>query len=501
MLIDSWRRSTMRLLSAVILNLIFLTVCAGAQAIEKKGDNPKASTSANDVLQKRVEQLEEQLAAIKIELARIKEQAKPAVNDTADIKPTDQGSEKAAVVSTAIKTENRAQTDPKQLGIDLGPVRLTPYGTLFFNAFSNSGAVNNNDVPLFAAATGQGGTSASARQTRLGMRFEGARLGTARVGGVIEADFFGGFPTVGIGENFGVVRIRSAFVKLDWERTSLTLGQDWMPFAPVNPTSLAAAAIPQLAAAGNNWARIPQVRVDHKIGNHVTITGAILAPQTGDHPAGSSFFLQPNSGAVSRTPFLQSRVAFGDKDWFGTKKLGTIGLSAHYGRSKIPLGSTSAGSNVESVGIALDWNIPLHKRVALSGEGFWGRNLGGFQAGIFQGINTEFAYRDGLTVRPAGARSIGTKGGWTQLSFTPDLFKDRWTLYGSVGVDDPRNADLTSVSRFNFRSRNLVLAFNTIYKVTPQLSFGAEYRRFVTQYLVTGRRTSQHVNLSAAYSF
>ncbi|MEQ1922603.1 MAG: hypothetical protein ABL952_08845 [Pyrinomonadaceae bacterium] len=491
----------MRLLSAIVISLVFLTIFAGAQAIEKKVDTPNPGTSADDVLQKRVEQLEEQLAAIKIELARIKEQAKPAEKNTSAIKPAERPDEKTSAVSTAIKTENRAQTDQKQLGIDLGSVRLTPYGTLFFNAFSNSGAVNNNDVPLFAAASGQGGTSASARQTRLGLRFEGARLGTARVGGVIEADFFGGFPTVGIGENFGVVRVRSAFVKLDWERTSLTLGQDWMPFAPVNPASLAAAAIPQLAAAGNNWARIPQIRVDHKIGNHLTITGAILAPQTGDHPSGSTFFLQPNSGAISRTPFLQSRIAFADKDWLGTKKLGTIGVSAHYGQSKIPLGTTSAGSEVESVGIALDWNIPLHRRVGLSGEGFFGRNLGGFQAGIFQGVNTEFAYRDGSTIRPAGARAIGTKGGWAQIGFTPDLFKDRWTLYASVGLDDPHDQDLTSVSRFNFRSRNLALAFNTIYKVTPQLSFGAEYRRFVTQYFVTGRRTSQHINLAAAYSF
>lgn len=491
----------MKFILTILFNLVLLTVSANAQAIERKTETPDPSRSVNDLLQQRVEQLEEQLAAIKIELARIKAQTKPVEKDTPSIPPADRQGETTTAVSTAIKTENRAQTDQRQLGVDLGPVRLTPYGTLFFNAFSNSGAVNNNDVPLFAAATGQGGNSASARQTRLGLRFEGAKLGTARVGGVIEADFFGGFPSVGIGENFGVVRVRSAYVKLDWEKTSLTLGQDWMPFAPVNPTSLAAAAIPQLAAAGNNWARIPQIRLDHKIGDHVTVTGAILAPQTGDHPTGSTFFLQPNSGAISRTPFLQSRIAFADKDWFGTKKLGSIGISTQYGRSKIPLGTTSASSEVESVGIALDWNIPLAKRVTLSGETFWGRNLAGFQAGIFQSINTEFAYRDGSTIRPAGARAIATRGGWTQIGFTPDLFKDRWTLYASFGLDDPRDEDLSSVSRFNFRTRNLAYAFNTIYKVTPQLSFGAEFRRFVTSYLVTGRRTSRHINLAAAYSF
>lgn len=481
----------------IILTLVIFTATAAAQAIDKKTEPTEPPPPVNDLLQQRIQELEAQLTSIQSELSRMKASIRPGDKPDAAVKTT----EKSDSAVAGNKTQPKAQTEQKQLGIDLGSVRLIPYGTIYFNVFSNSGAVNNSDIPLFASATGQGGNSASGRQTRLGLRFEGAKFGTARVGGVIEADFFGGFPTVGIGENFGVVRIRSANVKLDWEKTSLTLGQDWMPFAPVNPTSLAAAAIPQLAAAGNNWARIPQIRLDHRVGDHVTVTAAILAPQTGDHPTGSTFFLQPNSGGISRTPFLQSRIAFADKDWFGTKKLGSIGISTHYGRSKIPLGTTSAGSEVESVGVALDWNIPLQKRVAISGEVFSGRNLGGFQAGIFQGINTEFAYREGSTIRPAGARAIGTRGGWTQVAFTPDILQDRWTLYASVGIDDPRDQDLLSVSRFNFRTRNLAFAFNTIYKFTPQLSFGAEFRRFMTDYLVTGERTSQHVNLAATYSF
>lgn len=482
-----------------IFILVFFVVAVNAQSVEKKAD-PEGTPRPTDQLEQRIKDLESQIAAIKSELTKIKEAAKQekAAEPMTTASSTAVRSDPQTVSK---KPDNTAAAAPKQLGIDLGPVRLTPYGTIYFNAFSNNGAVNNNDVPLFATPSGQGGNSASARQTRLGLKFEGGRIGGARVGGVLEADFFGGFPSMGIGENFGVVRIRSANVKLDWEKTSLVLGQDWVPFAPLNPTSLAAAAIPQLAAAGNNWARLPQVRVDHKLNDHVTVTAAILAPQTGDQPTGSTFFLQPNSGAVSRSPFIQTRISYADKNWFESGKSGSVGVSTQYGRSKIPLGTISAGSEIESIGVAFDWNIPFHKRVALIGEAFWGRNLGGFQAGIFQSINTEFAYRNGSTIRPAGARAIGTKGGWSQISFTPDLFKDRWTLYASLGLDDPRNEDLTSVSGFNFRTRNFAYALNTIYKVTPQLSFGAEFRRFITDYFVTGRRRSQHVNLAASYSF
>lgn len=504
------RRSALRsFLIALGLAVLVFTFDVHAQMAETKGassQGPAPVTSASrDEIERKVMQLEEQLGSLKAEL----ESLKKLMSATGDRKEqeaeaaTDAGvSQKAAGTTsqTVAAAPKQQQTQPqKQIGFDVGSVRIVPYGAIYFNAFNNSGSVNNQDVPMFAAAGGQSGASASLRQTRLGLRFDGAKLGTGRLGGVIEADFFGGFPSVGIGENFGIVRLRLANVRMDWEKTSVTVGQDWMPFAPVNPTSIASAAIPQLASAGNNWARLPQVRVDHRLNEHLTITGAVLAPQTGDYPA-SSFSLQNSSGSSSHVPFLQSRIAYAAKDWWGTKRSGSIGLSGHFGRSSLFVGS-SVEQDVDSVGLALDWNFPLHTRVSFAGEAFSGRNLGGFQAGVFQSVNTEFAFRSGSSVTPAGARAIGTRGGWLQVGFTPDLFRDRWSIYGSVGIDDPRNEDLTSISRANFRARNLAYAFNTIYKVTPQFSLGAEFRRFQTTYFITGRRSSEHVNLGAVYSF
>lgn len=158
--------------------------------------------------------------------------------------------EPSSPASQAAKQETKPA--PKVTGIDLGPVRATPYGTIYFNAFGNSGGTNNADVPLFATPTNQGNVSMSVRQTRLGLKLEGPTIAHAKSRGQIEADFFGGFPAVGVGENFGVVRLRLAFVQLDWGKTSLEVGQDWIVFAPNNPVSIAAAAIPQMAAAGES---------------------------------------------------------------------------------------------------------------------------------------------------------------------------------------------------------------------------------------------------------
>lgn len=488
----------------IILFALFLTFspqfsAQNASVGENKPDlKGETSAASGDEVKERIKQLEDQILTMQSQIESLKNQVnqKAAATETKTA-----ATEPKAETKMTENAKTEAKIQPKQLGIDLGGVRLTPYGTIYFNAFSNNGGTNNADDPLFATLTGQGGTSASVRQTRLGLRFEGAKVGKANLSGVIEADFFGGFPTVPIGENFGVVRIRLANARLDWEKTSVTIGQDWMPFAPVSPNSLAAAAIPQLAAAGNNWARLPQIRVDRKLTNKITLTGAILAPQTGDYSTTSTFFLQPNSGAISKTPFFQSRLSFADKNWLGAKKVGAIGVSAHYGRSRVLTGAQNIRNDIDSVGVAADWNFPLHKRVVILGEAFTGRNLAGFQGGIFQNYVTDFANRNGSVLVAGGVRAIGTNGGWIQLGFTPAILNDKLTLFGSAGIDNPHDEDLVSISRTNYRKQNNAFAFNVLYKLTTQFSLGAEYRHFETFYLFSNKRTAEHINLSGAFNF
>lgn len=505
-----------------VLISVFLTfgLTANAQTVaqtnaEAKSDQTKTSAvTTNDETQNRVRQLEEQMKIMQAQLDALKrlvnQNQTPTIAAQTETKPATETiaakTENKTTETTAapIKTETKQSSPPRQkpLGVDIGAARLVPYGTIYFNAFGNSAGTNNADVPLFATPTGSSDASGSLRQTRLGFRLEGARVGNANLKAVLEADFFGGIPNIGIGENFGVVRLRLANARLDWEKTSLTVGQDWMVFAPVNPTSLAAAAIPQMAAAGNSWARLPQIKIERKLGKNFSFQSAILAPQTGDYNTASNFFLQPTSGAASKLPFFQSRLAFAETNWFKSKKAGGIGLSGHYGRSKVFTGATSNIENdIESAALALDWNFPLAERVRLAGEAFFGRNLGGFQAGVFQSYNNDFAYRAGATVIPGGVRSIGTRGGWAQLGFTPDAFKDNLSLYASIGIDDPADADLTSRAPRDFRRQNFSFAFETIYKLTAQIQIGGGFSRLQTLYVLSGRRNANHVNLSAAYSF
>ncbi|MBK8149621.1 MAG: hypothetical protein IPK58_15805 [Acidobacteria bacterium] len=451
-----------------------------------------SAQTAPDV-QEQIKKLEAQMQAMQAELERLKKAtATPA--QTA----------KTETPVPAATPEKKAEPEKRPVGFELGNgVRAVPYGTIYFNLFGNDAGTNNSDIPLFAATAGRGNTSASVRQTRLGLRIEGLKIGNAKITGVVETDFYGGSPAISTGENFGVVRVRLANAKIDWKNTSVTIGQDWIPFAPQNPVSIADAAIPQFAAAGNNWARLPQVKIEERFADgRIVWQGAVLAPQTGDSNSTANFLQQPNSGALSRIPFFQTRLGFNDKNWLGTKKAGTIGVSAHYGRSRAA--STTApiaDFNVDSYGVALDWNFPLHKRFSWVGEAFFGQNLAGFQAGVFQNFNTDYAVRVNNVLTPRGVRGIRTYGGWTQVGITPKIKGDKLAFYASIGLDDPRNSDLVNTRNRDFRTRNLAWAFDTIYKFTPQLQIGLEFRQLNTDYVLSGRKRANHVNLGAAYSF
>lgn len=467
------------------ISLVFLAIILVAAY-------PVYAQTPTDDVGARIAQLEAQLKLLSDDLAKLKQSVSPAT-----IAPGDRAMGPPAA-------EKKAEATAKTIGVDLpNGLKVIPYGTIYFNAFLNDAGTNNIDIPLFATPTGGGNSSASARQTRFGVRIEGGRFGDANVTGVIEADFFGGSPAVNIGENFGVVRLRLANARINWEKTSVLLGQDWVIFAPNNPVSIADAAIPQFAAAGNPWARLPQARVERRFsGGRFSLQAAILAPQTADSSSAANFLLQPNAGALSRVPFLQSRAAFNGTNMFGSGKNGSIGFSTHFGRSRASVASSPAVSQeIDSYGFALDWNLPLQKRVVLTGETFLGSNLGGLQAGIFQNFNADHAIRQGNALIPDGVKGIGTRGGWAQLGITPKTAGDKLTFYGSIGLDDPEDEDFISTQPKNFRTRNLAIAFDAIYKMTQYLQIGVEFRRMETTYTQSGLKRAHHLNFGAAYSF
>jgi hypothetical protein len=384
---------------------------------------------------------------------------------------------------------------PPQAAKPAETLKITPFGIAYFNLFSNSDPTNNADVPLFVTpAAGPGNTSATARQSRLGLRVTGASVGSAKVSGVLEADFFGGYPAVGIGDNMGVLRLRLANARLDWAKGSLIVGQDWMVFAPVNPLSLSSAGIPLFAAGGNPWARLPQVRGEWKT-KSVLVQGAVLAPQTGDF--NSAFFYVPGSGALSETPFVQGRGAFTFANFAASKKVATVGVSAHFGQSRVI--ANGFDRKIDSNGLAGDWVLPLGTKVTVQGELFAGANLGGFQAGIFQGLIADGAVPGpGGTPVLDGPRGISTQGGWVQVLVAPTATV---TAHVGFGMDDPDDEDFLTVVRRESRIENTAISVGFQHKASAQITWGVEYRYLETTYLIAGDKTNGHVNAAFTFTF
>ena len=116
-------------------------------------------------------------------------------------------------------------------------VRLS--GMVLLNAFHTRGAVDNIDLPLTARpiAPGESGGSSAAtvRQSLLSLEVFGPQWGGAKTSGELKFDFFGGFPATTEGVTSGLVRLRTATLRLEWENTSIVAGQDTPFFSPRSP--------------------------------------------------------------------------------------------------------------------------------------------------------------------------------------------------------------------------------------------------------------------------
>lgn len=60
--------------------------------------------------------------------------------------------------------------------------------------------------------------------SRLGVKVKGPNVWGAKMSGTLEGDFFGNTEA-----SIGLLRLRHAYVNMDWSKTSLTMGQTWYP--------------------------------------------------------------------------------------------------------------------------------------------------------------------------------------------------------------------------------------------------------------------------------
>ncbi|HUJ94902.1 MAG TPA: hypothetical protein VLW84_06545 [Terriglobales bacterium] len=374
-------------------------------------------------------------------------------------------------------------------------VRLS--GILLFNLFSNRGYVDNQDVPTWVLPedVGSGHTAGgSVRQSEFGLEVFGPHLAGARASGNVQVDFSGGFPDTLNGLSYGLVRLRTADVRLDWDRTSLIVGQDNLFLSPSTPTSFASLSVPALAYAGNLWGWIPQARVEHRfsLSERQTLTwqAGVLDNFTGEPPQ-ASYVRFPTAGENSGQPAYATRVAW-SRDVLGRPLI--FGASGYYSRQDWGL-----PSKVDGWAGITDWQIPLLSRLSLSGEFYRGRGIGGL-GGAF-GRSVIFSGPE--STPGTELRAVNSAGGWSQLKFT---LSPKVEFNGAFGLDNPYAQDLRAfpqpTSYFPASiGQNRGAFLNIIYRPRSALLLAGEYRRLRTFEIPGGSPTAEQVNLSMGILF
>jgi hypothetical protein len=410
--------------------------------------------------------------------------------------PSEPLPDRVAALEETTQLLNSKLNDQYQSKVDsASKYRIRLSGIVLLNLFSNRGQTDNSDIPSYVTGPNQGGNfGATLRQSEIGLEAFGPTLAGAKISASLQADFAGGFPETWNGVNSGLFRLRIARMRMDWQKTSIVVGQDDLFVSPLSPTSFASLAVPALNYAGNLWAWTPQVRIEHRFdlsdSNRITVQGGIMDNLVGEFPS-NSYFRSPGPGEKSSQP------AFGFRTAWTTNLLGrtvTLGAAGYYSRQ-----DWSFDHYVDGWAGMTDWEIPIVSRLSLSGEFYRGRAV----AGIGGGISNSVVF-DGNPALPYTAiHGLDDIGGWTQLKFKAN---SRLEFNAAFGLENPTSAEVRAGSASQAYLGPLLVQnrggmFNFIYRPRSNLLFSTEYRYLQSFPVSTTNNSADQFNVMMGVLF
>jgi len=331
-------------------------------------------------------------------------------------------------------------------------------------AYDNHKTSHGNFVMWSAIGKENEQFNMTANQTRFGLKANGKNYKRVNVFAQVEFDLYGSPSGATVAQNKAMLQLRHAYFSLQYDNFKLNAGQTSDIISPLNPSTLNYSV---MWGIGNMGYRRPQISMYYTaqasemtsvtfgggffrtIGNDLTPTFSLAAGETSDGE---------DDGTDAAIPSVQGIMDVKHKFESGASV--RFGVSGLFGRLKT---ESNMGSfeEYESWGMNGHVDVKASNSFGFKGEAFSGSNLGSYFGGILNSNTVE---------------GIEAVGGWGALWFKTS---PKVALNLGVGVDDPKDEDLSNGSR----SYNQMIYGNVNYSIVPQVVLGLEVGQVKTDYI------------------
>jgi len=461
----------------------------------------KRCREQNENLQRLLQQTREELTQLRQELRDLRSVLTARQSTVEPSTPADEISKPigpgADLASRLAQAEDRVEINATQIKEQAqtkvesdSRFKVRLFGTVlnntYFNTHDSSEAAVPTAAPPKSARVANGGRNfgSTLHQTTFGFAMTGPKLGEARLSADVEFDFYGGTPENYGADTLGALRMRTASARVDGTRTSLVMGLMTPVFSPLNPASFASVYYSPFGDSGNLWQWRPQIMVERR--TPIKEEGSLILQGGLMMPFAETFYGKGLEGK----PGYESRIAFARR--FDSERRLEIGVGGYIHPQQFGHDRT-----VNSYAVTGDWLIPLHDRLELSGEAFYGQSIT-LSAESGADISSKFAFSGSLDNPATVFGGIHSVGCWTQLraKAAPKL---EFNL--AFGVEDPHNRDIfTGLFKNTTQLKNQAFSVNSIYRLRSNFLFSLEYRHLWTVYS-DARMTNGHINLALGYLF
>ena len=294
--------------------------------------------------------------------------------------------------------------------------------------------------------------------TRLGLNFSGSSLLGAKSTAKIEFDFSGN------SVNYYLIRIRQAYMKLNWNKTELLVGQTWHPmFGNVAPTILSLNA----GCPFQPFNRSPQIRLKQNISDksYLTVAASYQMQYLSNGPLGKSATYLKNAIAPDLFVGFESKT----KHW--TSGIGVETKTLKINHQKL----RSASAELHTQYIA--------KKFKIKAKGLLGQNMSDYlMIGGYGVMGTDTNYNEDTYT------NLNTLSSWLNIVYGSKLqasiFAGISENLGTVSPLAPSNLGEFTTYGYGFYNTKQEL-LQTLYRISGGLIYNISNFKLGIEYEFT----------------